>query len=281
MVAASGAPSSPRGPVLIAGGSCELGLALGAELAADGMAVALTARDAAGAARIRAALPHVTGTPQAAVLRLHARGLQQDAPGLDFPPTPASEGHAEDDTPETLPERAHAALGEAPRLFVDLLHSRFECLLAGADPAAIDLWAARDIAFRARLLRAVSRSMLAARDGRCVLVSSAAAERAAPGQGYYAAAKLAGEALYRAVGVELAARGVTACSLRLGWLEAGRGAPFLHARSADAPLPPTGRTVTVAEAVQTLRFLLSAPATAINATTLTCDGGFGALKPTG
>lgn len=281
MVAAE-VPSPPRGPVLIAGGSCELGLALGAALAADGMAVALTARDAAGAARIRAALPHVMGTPEATVLRLHARGPQRDAAGRDFTTPPAIDGaDAENDTPETLPERARAALGEAPRLFVDLQHSRFECLLAGADPADIDLWAARDIAFRARLLRAVSRSMLAARDGRCVFVSSAAADRAAPGQGYYAAAKLAGEALYRAVGVELAPRGVTACSLRLGWLEAGRGAPFLHARSADAPLPPTGRTVSMTEAVQTLRFLLSAPATAINATTLTCDGGFGALKPTG
>ena len=274
MVAAAGSPSPLRGPVLIAGGTCELGLALGAELAADGMAVTLTARDAAGAARIHAALPEAT------VLRLHARGPERNTAGQDFTTPPAGGGaDAENDTPETLPERARAALGEAPRLFVDLLHSRFECLLAGAGPADIDLWAARDIAFRARLLRAVSRSMLAARDGRCVFVSSSAAERAAPGQGYYAAAKLAGEALYRAVGVELAPRGVTACSLRLGWLEAGRGAPFLHSRTADAPLPPTGRIVTVAEGVQTLRFLLSAPATAINATTLTCDGGFGALKP--
>uniref|UniRef100_B8DPQ2 Short-chain dehydrogenase/reductase SDR n=1 Tax=Nitratidesulfovibrio vulgaris (strain DSM 19637 / Miyazaki F) TaxID=883 RepID=B8DPQ2_NITV9 len=276
MVAAAGSPSPLRGPVLIAGGTCELGLALGAALAADGMAVTLTARDAAGAARIHAALP------EAAVLRLHAREPQRNAAGQDCSTPPAIDGaEAEDDTPETLPERARAALGEAPRLFVDLLHSRFECLLAGADPADIDLWAARDIAFRARLLRAVSRSMLAARDGRCVFVSSSAAERAAPGQGYYAAAKLAGEALYRAVGVELAPRGVTACSLRLGWLEAGRGAPFLQSRAAGAPLPPTRRTVTVTEAVQTLRFLLSAPATAINATTLTCDGGFGALKPAG
>ena len=234
----------------------------------------VVSRDAAGAARIRAALP------QATVLRLHARGPQRDATGQDFTTPPAIDGaDAEDDTPETLPERVRAILGETPRLFVDLLHSRFECLLAGADPADIDLWAAHDIAFRARLLRATSRSMLAERDGRCVFVSSSAAERAAPGQGYYAAAKLAGEALYRAVGVELAPRGVTACSLRLGWLEAGRGAPFLHSRVANAPLPPTGRTVSVAEAVQTLRFLLSAPATAINATTLTCDGGFGALKP--
>jgi len=268
-----------RGPVLIAGGSCELGLALGASLAADGMTVALTARDATGAARIHAALPEV------AVLRLHARGPEREGSHEDFAPATAAGNedgnNAEDDTPETLPERARVALGEAPRLFVDLLHSRFECLLAGAAPADIDLWAARDIAFRARLLRAVSRSMLAARDGRCVFVSSTAAERAAPGQGYYAAAKLAGEALYRAVGVELAPRGITACSLRLGWLDAGRGAPFLQSRAADAPLPPTGRTVTVAESVQTLRFLLSAPATAINATTLTCDGGFGALKPAG
>lgn len=265
---AIGQESPPRGPVLIAGGSCHLGLALGAALIADGQAVALTARDAAGAARIAAALP------EAAVLPLRARGPDRGDAEEDRAAPPDG-----DDSPESLPERARAALGTAPRGFVDMLHSRFEALLPGADPARIDLWAACDIGFRARLLRAMSRSMLAARDGRCVFVSSTAAGRAAPGQGYYAAAKLAGEALYRAVGVELALRGVTACSLRLGCLEAGRGATFLHAQPENPPLPPLGRIVTVAEALHTLRFLLSAPASAINAATLTCDGGFAALKP--
>lgn len=277
-----------HGPALIAGGSCQLALALGAALAAEGVAVALTARDAAGAARIHAALPH------AVVLPLRApggapRSAADDEPG-DFdgphagPHDGPHDGPGSDHTPETLPQRAEAALGGMPRLFADFLHGRFESLLPAAAPEDIDLWAARDIAFRARLLRAVSRAMLARRDGRCVFVSSIAAERAAPGQGYYAAAKLAGEALYRAVAVELAPRGVTACSLRLGRIDAGRGAHTAHAHAPDAPLPnlplpPTGQPVSILDAVQTLRFLLSAPATAINATTITCDGGFGALKP--
>ena len=85
-------------------------------------------------------------------------------------------------------------------------------------------WAAVDIGLRARLVRAVGRSMLARRFGRCVFVSSSAAECPAEGQGYYAAAKLAGEALYRSLAVELSGRGITACSLpELAGCRAGCG----------------------------------------------------------
>lgn len=91
------------------------------------------------------------------------------------------------------------------------MHSRFESLIAGAAPEAIMEWAAVDIGLRARLVRAVGRSMLARRFGRCVFVSSSAAECPAEGQGYYAAAKLAGEALYRS----LARGAVRKGSLRL------------------------------------------------------------------
>lgn len=68
------------------------------------------------------------------------------------------------------------------------MHSRFESLIAGAAPEAIMEWAAVDIGLRARLVRAVGRSMLARRFGRCVFVSPSAAECPAEGQGYYAAA---------------------------------------------------------------------------------------------
>ena len=73
-------------------------------------------------------------------------------------------------------------------------------------------------------------TMLARRFGRCVFVSSSAAECPAEGQGYYAAAKLAGEALYRSLAVELSGRGITACSLRQSCLYAGRCAVFLERR---------------------------------------------------
>ena len=158
------------------------------------------------------------------------------------------------------------------------MHSRFESLIAGAAPEAIMEWAAVDIGLRARLVRAVGRSMLARRFGRCVFVSSSAAECPAEGQGYYAAAKLAGEALYRSLAVELSGRGVTACSLRLSWLDAGRGHEFLSRHGQVARAMPAGRCLGPDEVLPGLCFLLSAEAAAINGSVVTLDGGLGALK---
>ena len=181
---------------------------------------------------------------------------------------------------ETLPERAEALVGAPIEALVDFLHSPLECLLPQAGPADIDQWAIRDIAQRARLLRACSRAMLARRRGRCLFVSSSAALRPGKGQGFYAAAKLAGESLYRSIGLELASRGVTACSLRLSWIDAGRGATFLAGRRQKAEeLMPSGRLVTARQATDALLFLLQEGSAAFNAVALDLDGGFSAVKP--
>ena len=119
--------------------------------------------------------------------------------------------------------------------------------------------------------------MLARRRGRCLFISSAAADRPAPGQGFYAAAKLAGEALYRSLGLELGRRGVTACSLRLSWIDTGRGHRFLEGRADKASeRMPTGRLVTANEAFDAMLFLLKTPS--FNATTAVLDGGLSAAK---
>lgn len=234
-----------HGPMLITGGNSELGIALGLALRQAGATTFSVCRSPEGLARCRAAA----------------------LPCLLL------------DTPEDLPQRCKEASGQEPAYLVDLMHSRFESLMAAASPAAITGWATDDIGLRARLLRAVGRAMLAQRFGRCLFVSSSAAECPAEGQGYYAAAKLAGEALYRSLACELAGRGVTTCSLRLGWLEAGRGHTFLkkHRKAAQKRIP-TQRLVSVEEAVQSLIFLLSPAAESINATVVTMDGGLGACK---
>lgn len=182
--------------------------------------------------------------------------------------------------PEDLPGlvRDHFA---RPASFVDCAHSRTESLVAGLAPEAIDNWAAQDIALRARMLRVIVRLMLPARKGRCLFISSSAVAAPAAGQGYYAAAKACGESLYTSVGLEMAARGITACSVRLGWLDTGRGHDFLAGRRAECErLVPTRRLVTVAEAVECVLFLLSKSASSFNATTLTMDGGFTRAKQT-
>lgn len=238
--------SALEGGALVAGAGSELGLCLCAALAAAGARPVGLAHSGAGFERLA-----------------HA-GVAAFIPS----------------SPEEAVEEAKAALGGGPAWFVDLAATRFESLVGSASPEAISVWAAEDIAMRARLLRAVARAMLARKRGRCVFVSSVAAARPGPGQAFYAAAKLAGETLFAGVGLELGRRGITACSLRLSWLEAGRGREFLKGREeAAASLMPTRRLVSLRHAVDTILFLLSPAAADINATTITLDGGFCATKP--
>lgn len=304
------------GVVLILGGSSTLGLAAGRALLAAGHPVALTTRNAEGTGRIHTALaPGEAGIPGGGTdfsgnrpdLFSNRPDLFSNRPdlsngGADRCRVCRHTGHAPYavlpvESAESLPDRCADALGTPPRHMVDFMHGRFETLVAAAHVHDIDRWAIDDIALRVRCLRAVSRAMLAERAGRCVFVSSTAAAMAAHGQGYYAAAKAAGEALYRSAGLELASRGVTTCSLRLGWVDAGRGADFIRGNDAPyrdgtahaVPTPhtatqladgvPTGRLVTVDEVVGTLMFLLSGAATSLNATHITLDGGFTAGKP--
>lgn len=186
------------------------------------------------------------------------------------------------DVPERLGALLPAVGKERGPAYVDMAHSRVESLVASLSPSAVDTWCAEDVGLRARWLRAVVRVMLGAGEGRCLFVSSVACARPAPGQGYYAAAKAAGEALFQAVGVEMAGRGVTTCSLRLGLVDAGRGHDFIRKRGGEwAAFAPTGRLVRVDEVADTIVFLLSPAGRNINATTVVLDGGFSAVKPGG
>lgn len=237
-----------RGPVLLSGGGCELGRLLAAALRAEGAQTCSDCRSEQGRAACM------------------AEGLPV------LPPAP-------DMTPEGLPERCRAVCGAYPAHFVDLRHSRREVLLAGAAPDDLERWAAEDMADRARTLRAVTRAMLGRRFGRCVFVSSAATERPAPGQSLYAAAKAAGEALFRGVGIELAGKGVTACAARLPWLELGRGRAFLEAHGREARRAmPSGNLPDVSEVVRALCWLTSADAAVINAAVVPLDGGLSSRK---
>ena len=111
-----------HGSVLILGGSSELGRALALALRAEGAQVCCVCRDDTGCARC----------------------AQDGLPALVLA------------DPETLPARCEALLGLPVGHLADLLHSRFEQLVAMAASEAIERWADDDIALRARCLRAVS-----------------------------------------------------------------------------------------------------------------------------
>ena len=75
--------------------------------------------------------------------------------------------------------------------------------------------------------------------------------------------------------MELSGRGITACSLRLSWLDAGRGAVFLERRreAVEKQCLSDGTVRTWMKAVETVLFLLSASASSVNGTVVTLDGG--------
>ena len=92
-----------KGPVIITGGSSQLGMALAHALREEGAETLSVCRSSEGLARCGEA-------------------------GLCCLPL---------DEPESLPERCRGLLGEPPAHLVDLMHSRFESLIAGAAPEAI------------------------------------------------------------------------------------------------------------------------------------------------
>ena len=162
---------------------------------------------------------------------------------------------------------------------VDFAQDDLEGLVASADSDAMHGYFESNIAGRADVIQRVARAMLTKRSGRMVHVSSTAAAYPNPGQGFYAAAKQAAEALYKNVGVELASRGITTVSLRPGYVDAGRGSAYLKNEANTALTKiPLGRALSVQEVIDTILFLLSDSATGINAAVITMDGGLSACK---
>lgn len=193
--------------------------------------------------------------------------------------------------------------GGTPIRVADCMHPHLEGLIAATEPDEAAAYFAAAISARNHILHGLTRAMLTALPGRpvrharhpekhtsenggnkpavtgrLVYLSSTAAGMPNAGQGFYAAAKSAAEALYRSIGVELAPRGITTAMLRAGYVDAGRGAKYLAAHPETLHTIPLRRALTAQEVAGTLHWLLSDAATGINATTITMDGGLTACK---
>lgn len=238
----------------ILGASSEIGMAVAEKLAKAGMLLTLSACSKKGIARITSAFPTAT------ILELN---LEKVAHSVTM-------GTGVTESPLNAIQQ--------PDYLVDCMQSEFEGFIAGAEPTDIARYFETNISGRSICLRHISRMMLSKRFGRCLFVSSTAGALPNAGQGFYAASKRAGEALYQNLGIELAARGVTSCSVRLGYVQSGRGAAYIKSNPDAVNLSPAKRSITSDEAAATISFLLSNGAQMINGTTITMDGGLTACK---
>jgi len=232
---------------LVLGGTCELALTLARSMIESDLFPLLTYRDDNGLNAIREALRPFHGRYETCYLNFGDRN------SLDS---------------------VFTQIGDDLNFLVDFAQGNYESLIAGADEDSVYSYFMENISFRAEILKRVGRAMLKKRKGRLVFISSAAATRPNPGQGFYAAAKLASEALYRNMGLELGERGVTTVILRPGYIEAGRGRIYLQKQDRKIlDMVPIKRAITGEEIAQTILFLLSDSAAGINATEISMDGG--------
>ena len=170
-------------------------------------------------------------------------------------------------------------IGDDIDFMVDFVHGNFESLIASADVDRIYSYFAENVSFRAEVVKRVARIMIKNKRGRLIYISSSAAARSNPGQGFYAAAKLASEAIYKNLGLELGGHGITTITLRPGYIDSGRGGRFICTHTHEVlNKVPIKRALTKNEVAKTILFYLSDSAAGFNATEISMDGGLTAGK---
>ena len=139
-----------------------------------------------------------------------------------------------------------------------------------------DQWSAvidTDLTAAFRLTRRALKSMMRARSGRIVNISSVVALRANPGQSNYAAAKAGLIAFTKTAAVEVARRGVTVNAVAPGWIETEMTAGVSDELLKAVPARRAGKPEEVAACV---RFLVSEEAGYVTGAVLSVDGGLAA-----
>lgn len=127
-----------------------------------------------------------------------------------------------------------------------------------------------------RMARRAARSMLRARHGRLIFVSSVVALHGSAGQCNYAAAKAALVGLARSLARELGSRGITANVVAPGYVETAMTAGFTADRRAEMLAGvPMGRAAQPGEIASVIRFLAGDDSSYVNGAIIPVDGGAG------
>jgi len=127
-----------------------------------------------------------------------------------------------------------------------------------------------------RVAKRASRSMLRARWGRLVFVSSVVGLSGGAGQASYAASKSGLVGFSRSLARELGSRGITSNVVAPGFVDTDMTADLSDARKAEiSAAVPLGRTATPEEVAAVIGFLATDDASYVTGAVLPVDGGLG------
>ena len=235
---------------LVTGGSRGIGRGIADHLAAMGAEVIIAARNEQGA--------------QAAASEIVAGGFKARGVALDI---------SDADAVSNGVKGLLADCGTIPILVNNAGITR-DGLLMRMKPADWDLVLQTNLSGAYRLCRALVPSMMKARYGRIVNVSSVVATLGNPGQANYCASKAGLEGFTRSLARELASRNITANAVAPGFIDTDMTRELDDkARGALLDQVPLGRLGTAADVAAAVGFLVGAGADYITGTTLHVNGG--------
>ncbi|MHA1538710.1 MAG: SDR family NAD(P)-dependent oxidoreductase [Alphaproteobacteria bacterium] len=237
--------------VLVTGGARGIGAGIVRRLAGEGYEVVFTYNSSKGPA-----------DTLIAEIEAETKGAKLSARGCDM---------SERAAVESLAKELEAEGG-----FYGFVHNAgksYDALAAMVDIEAADVAMQVNFWATVRIVRAMLRSMMRAREGRIVFIGSVTALRGNPGNAIYAASKAALLGYTRTVAVEIARRNVTVNFISPGYVDTEMLEPYADFRETLEKQIPNRRYATPADIGGVVNFLMSDDGGYITGVDLPVDGG--------